>query len=65
MQMVTATDAGLAFSPFQAAAPDDGEFTFRLSAMLYNPTKVRQQLSTSYLSATTGLVLPKDKGLLT
>lgn len=64
MQMVNHNQAGIAFAPFQASAPDDRDFSFHTSALLYDPVKVRPQLATNYLSAITGIVLPQDKGLL-
>lgn len=55
MQMVSPTDARLAFAPIMAGAAEEGNYTFEYRQCLILPLKARQDVAGGYLKATTGL----------
>lgn len=66
MQMVSPTQAGLAFGPFMATADDQlVKFRFTRDRLLSDPVKPRADIGAQYVKMTTGLDIPANPSILT
>ena len=49
---------GISFAPFCVTAPEDQDFKIPISSLLIEPVTPHQELSKSYMRATTSLEIP-------
>lgn len=63
-QMMPNGQAALNFAPFMVGAEEAGNYRFNLDRLVCGPMTPRQDISSNYLKATTGLDIPGTQGLL-
>jgi hypothetical protein len=66
MQMVSQTQAGIAFAPFMMSASEEAAYVFAASHLVCRPVPARDDIAANYMKMTTGLDIPTQRsGLIT